>query len=233
MYKKISLLILGTFFTSIFVLNECRKIDGYKFPVYSTAHCPRNETEWNERSSALNCTESNGYTCLPNHIFTELLEFCYTEPLIWIQKGFCLFLVKRVSKVQSYDCSHFVDGCHNSSYASNKIFKYPACVTIGNGCFLAESFCKSATTMYLQETTTYMQTRNYTVNKKNDWVRIMSLAVAGVVVFIIVSFSMLYFYRQKTKEFQRNELEVSVEYDGLKIAISSTYLKVVYNYMYL
>lgn len=53
--------------------------------------------------------------------------------------------------------------------------------------------------MYLQETTTYMQTRNYTVNEKNDWIWIMSLAVAGVVVFIIVSFSMLYFYRQKSK----------------------------------
>lgn len=69
-----------------------RKIDGYKFPVYSTTFCPRNETEWNERSSVLNCTDSNGYTCLPNENFTELLEFCYTEPLIWIQEGIKQFL---------------------------------------------------------------------------------------------------------------------------------------------
>uniref|UniRef100_A0A8W8J7F4 Uncharacterized protein n=1 Tax=Magallana gigas TaxID=29159 RepID=A0A8W8J7F4_MAGGI len=119
-----------------------RKIDGYKFPVYSTTFCPRNETEWNERSSVLNCTDSNGYTCLPNENFTELLEFCYTEPLIWIQEGYCLYLIRRISKVHSYDCSHFIDGCHKSPYRSNEIFKYPACVTIGNGCFLAEPSCE-------------------------------------------------------------------------------------------
>lgn len=85
------LLILSLQYGSIVDINIIskfqRKIDGYKFPVYSTAFCPRNETEWNERSSDLNCTERNGYTCLPNENFTELLEFCYTEPLIWIQKG--------------------------------------------------------------------------------------------------------------------------------------------------
>lgn len=79
-------------FLCFFVSKFQRKIDGYKFPVYSTSLCPRNETEWNERSSALNCTECNGYTCLPNQNFTELLEFCYTEPLIWIQKGINSFL---------------------------------------------------------------------------------------------------------------------------------------------
>lgn len=64
-----------------------RKLDGYKFPVYSTPFCPRDESEWNNRASALNCNETNGYTCLPNEKFTELLEFCYTAPFIWIEEG--------------------------------------------------------------------------------------------------------------------------------------------------
>lgn len=64
-----------------------RQLDGYDFPVYSTPSCPRNATEWSERSSYLNCTKSNGYTCLPNDNFTELLEFCYTQPLIPIEEG--------------------------------------------------------------------------------------------------------------------------------------------------
>lgn len=64
-----------------------RKLDGYEFPVYSTPFCPRNTTEWSERSSYLNCTESNGYTCLPNENFTELLEFCYRYPFILIEEG--------------------------------------------------------------------------------------------------------------------------------------------------
>lgn len=64
-----------------------RKLDGYKFPVYSTKHCPRNKTEWNQRSSAINCTKDNGYVCLPNENITELLEFCYTYTFILIQEG--------------------------------------------------------------------------------------------------------------------------------------------------
>lgn len=62
-------------------------MDGYKFPVYSTEFCPRNETEWKKRSTELNCTEKNGYTCLPNQNFTQLLEFCYTERRILIEEG--------------------------------------------------------------------------------------------------------------------------------------------------
>lgn len=68
-------------------LNFQRKLYGYKFPVYSTAFCPRNESEWIERSSALNCNKSNGYTCLPNENFDQLLEYCYIVPVERIQKG--------------------------------------------------------------------------------------------------------------------------------------------------
>lgn len=64
-----------------------KKLDGYEFPVYSTNSCPRNQTEWNQRSSAINCTEDNGYLCLPNENITELLEFCYNYPFILIQEG--------------------------------------------------------------------------------------------------------------------------------------------------
>lgn len=64
-----------------------KKLDGYKFPVYLTQFCPRNQTEWNERSSAINCTKDNGYLCFPNEKFTQLLEFCHSARFIWIQEG--------------------------------------------------------------------------------------------------------------------------------------------------
>lgn len=64
-----------------------KKLNGYEFPVYSTEVCPRNQTEWNTRSSAINCTENNGYMCIPNRELTKLLEFCYTQPFTWIQAG--------------------------------------------------------------------------------------------------------------------------------------------------
>lgn len=62
-------------------------MDGYAFPVYVTDFCPRNRTEWRERSLSLNCTKTNGYTCIPNEDFTKLLQFCYTDLRIRIQKG--------------------------------------------------------------------------------------------------------------------------------------------------
>lgn len=70
---------------SIIILQK--RLDGYKFPVYSTPFCPRNESEWSKRSSFLNCNKTNGYTCLPNENFTELLEFCYNQPWILIEEG--------------------------------------------------------------------------------------------------------------------------------------------------
>lgn len=66
-------------------------LDGYDFPVYTTESCPRDEIEWKKRSDTINCTEDNGYLCLPNENITELLEFCYKYPFILIQEGKCSF----------------------------------------------------------------------------------------------------------------------------------------------
>ena len=65
-----------------------RKLDGFPFPVYTTQSCPRNKTEWEARSSEFNCnTDNSSYACLPNENITELLEFCYPQQVINIQKG--------------------------------------------------------------------------------------------------------------------------------------------------
>lgn len=64
-----------------------RKLEGYDYPVFSTKECPGNQAEWKSRSFAINCTENNGYMCLPNENLTELLEFCYIYPRIYVQKG--------------------------------------------------------------------------------------------------------------------------------------------------
>lgn len=84
------------------VSNFQRKLDGYNFSVYTTTICPRNETEWTERSSALNCNKSNGYMCLPNENFDELLEFCYIVPFERIQEGKPLFLKLKVSAICNF-----------------------------------------------------------------------------------------------------------------------------------
>ena len=65
-----------------------RPLTEYNFPVYTTEFCPRDEEEWNMRSSAFNCTEGHSYACLPNDNITVLIEFCYPLPIIAITKGF-------------------------------------------------------------------------------------------------------------------------------------------------
>ena len=65
-----------------------RKLDGFPFSVYTTEFCPRNKTEWEARSSEFNCnTDNSSYACLPNENITELLEFCYPQQVILIQRG--------------------------------------------------------------------------------------------------------------------------------------------------
>lgn len=59
----------------------------YVFQVHPTKSCPKNRNEMDERSLALNCTENNGYTCLPNENITVLLEFCYKRARIPVTKG--------------------------------------------------------------------------------------------------------------------------------------------------
>ena len=71
----------------LFIIEFQRKLNGYKFPVYTTDSCPRNETEWRRRESAFNCKANSSYACFPNDQITELLEFCYPLPLILIHKG--------------------------------------------------------------------------------------------------------------------------------------------------
>lgn len=182
--------------SSCFLLHECKKLNGYKFPVYSIKFCPRNQKEWNQRSSAINCTENNGYLCLPNENFTELLEFCYQYPFILIQEDICLYLSKRYSAVYSHDCTGFRYGCPNSSYASYKLFEKHHCTSIGNGCFLAEPSCQSLTS------TTYLQETSENIESKNTWI----LVGTFLGVFITTSiFCLLYIVRKKgTRICKRN-----------------------------
>uniref|UniRef100_A0A8W8P0M8 Novel STAND NTPase 3 domain-containing protein n=1 Tax=Magallana gigas TaxID=29159 RepID=A0A8W8P0M8_MAGGI len=206
MHTRVRLVIFGTFLSISFVLNERKKLDGYKFPVYSTPFCPRNESEWQNRSTDLNCNETNGYTCLPNEKLTELLEFCYIEPWIWIQEGYCLYLERKGSYVDSYSCLHFIQGCHNTSYQSIRIFENPACISLGNGCFLAEQSCKSS-----PKTTQHPITIEH---GKIDLIWVVLLI--GTMVFMsCFSILMLYLYRKKRVCQQRHYKESEMDLEQI------------------
>ncbi|XP_052702831.1 uncharacterized protein LOC128179443 isoform X7 [Crassostrea angulata] len=161
---KLCFTFLGIICSSLLHLLYSRKLEGYEFPVYSTEFCPRNRSEWDQRSSAINCTEGNGYMCLPNESLTHLLEFCYIYPRLVISKDLCLFLIKRYSRVDSYNCSRFTHGCPTSTYFSSKIFEHPNCIHIENGCFWAEPTCQSSTISYAPKTTNSMPEETVQIN---------------------------------------------------------------------
>nr|XP_022290912.1 uncharacterized protein LOC111102455 [Crassostrea virginica] len=155
-----------TILTSWILLYECRQLHEYTFPVYTTEFCPRNESEWKARSSVFNCPGDYSYACFPNNEITELIEFCYNLPIIAIPKGGCLFLNKRNSKIDWYDCTSFPSGCPDEPYRGSFIYKYPKCVEIENGCFLAAPSCESASKPTTQETTTEETTTQNTTTEE-------------------------------------------------------------------
>uniref|UniRef100_A0A8W8ML17 Novel STAND NTPase 3 domain-containing protein n=1 Tax=Magallana gigas TaxID=29159 RepID=A0A8W8ML17_MAGGI len=197
-------ILTATVLVFCFIPYECRKLDGYDFPVYSTKFCPRNQTEWNNRSSAINCTDDNGYMCLPNDDFTELLEFCYKSPFVLIQEGICLFLFKQYSLVDSYNCSHFESGCPNTSFVSNKLFEHASCTSIENGCFLAEQHCRSRKI----KNGRFPNHPVTTTNKWHDW--ILPVTLLGVLIIIMYISCLLLIVRKRgIQTCKRNQYSIS------------------------
>lgn len=113
--------------------------------VQVTEFCPRNKAEWVRRSNAFNCTNSNSYICLPNEQLTDLVEFCYNGSPTPITSGVCLFLDEKGIGLEPYNCTNFTCGCPDSIYFMNNIYKYPNCVSVSKGCFLADLSCKRNT----------------------------------------------------------------------------------------
>lgn len=147
-------------------LYECR----YLIPALTTNSCPGNDTQWLERSSTLNCNETNGYMCIPNGEITVLLEFCYHEPIIIIPNGSCLVLHEHSFAVYDFKCRGFSFGCPDYPYFSNEIYKYQNCISIGKGCFLAEPHCNRTTTTKTITATSRYSTEKTSIHKHEEWI---------------------------------------------------------------
>nr|XP_022286571.1 uncharacterized protein LOC111099549 isoform X2 [Crassostrea virginica] len=184
------------FLTSILLHSEsdCRELNGYKFPVFTTEFCPRNISEWNKRASAFNCTVGSTYACFPNNNISELIEFCFPLQTIPISKGVCVFLSEG-STLEIHNCKTFSYGCPDRYYSGSTIYNYPSCVSIGNGCFLAEPSCKSTTT---STTTSFIPgittTQRITTQHTEEWPYIITFVT---LFFILISLFGVYFKIKK------------------------------------
>eukprot|EP00105_Crassostrea_gigas_P037350 XP_019921498.1 PREDICTED: uncharacterized protein LOC105325316 isoform X3 [Crassostrea gigas] len=210
LYKELCVVFMVTILFSILLLYESRELDGYKFPVYSTEFCPRNQTEWDERSSAINCTENNGYMCLPNQQRTELIEFCYKERFAWVEEGVCLYLIKGSSRVEAYNCVQFISGCPTSNHRSSESYKYQSCFAIENGCFIAEPSCnRYITTEYAEESTVNKDSIN---NNNNSWVTPVAITLGFFVPVCVICILVIFYYKQGLAANKRRSQEERNEY---------------------
>nr|XP_034321803.1 uncharacterized protein LOC105340145 isoform X6 [Crassostrea gigas] len=201
-----TVLLFVTVTYTVVLFCDCRPLDGYVYPVYTTEVCPKNLTEWQERSSAFNCNKTNAYMCVPNENITELLEFCYSGPQIRIVKGLCMFLYKRHSTLDAYECNHFTEGCPSSNYRSQDVHIYQSCVAITNGCFLADPICNRATTTHY-----FINSTNSRTTERADWTWKVTFFGVTVVLFIAVcsiSFRIFTSGRHKADNYEKKEEHV-------------------------
>ncbi|XP_078312503.1 uncharacterized protein LOC144619076 [Crassostrea virginica] len=187
LFSALPWVLMGSLISPLVLFFECKRLEGYKFPVYTTESCPRNETEWNERSAVFYCQGKSSYACLPNENITELLEFCYPLPRIAIHQGICLYLDKARSEVDSYDCKIFKYGCPTGPYFGSTVYIYPSCISIGNGCFLAEPSCESTT----------QQPKEERPEQSNKSELIWILSILGTLVLCTILFISIAIYRRK------------------------------------
>lgn len=180
----------------------------YEFTVHKTKACPRNQIEMDERSLALNCTNVNGYTCLPDKNLTVLLEFCYKRARIAVPKGFCLFL--RYSDVDAYDCKRFIHGCPDDDYYSDEIYEYPSCVSVGSGCFFADQSCDRKSAADASTTTTKSKDVDKSTNL--DY-RVWSLPL-GFLIPICTTIGIYFIFRKKRS--QRQEKKDMMNYEKIR-----------------
>uniref|UniRef100_A0A8W8NVR8 Uncharacterized protein n=1 Tax=Magallana gigas TaxID=29159 RepID=A0A8W8NVR8_MAGGI len=154
--------------------------------------CPQNQTEWQEASRRLNCSDDakspvNKYHCLPVHNLTSLLEFCYSGHRPQVVKGLCLTYVQEINNLDSYNCTTFDDGCPDTLYHSDETYKFPKCTEIDpfNLCYVADSSCRKNTTV--NETSTSKTTQKSTDNKIAIFVSTSVVLSLGAVICIVTT----------------------------------------------
>ncbi|XP_056016997.1 uncharacterized protein LOC125676213 [Ostrea edulis] len=127
--------------------------------------CPGNSTGFAEASSRLNCGRdqygNDQYICVPNYNKTALVEFCYNGIMGFRQRGNCL----EVSEGELFkrSCAGFVEGCPETHFKINTIYKYPACLTINTDykCYIADPSCPNKTREFTTEDTRGSSTTSF------------------------------------------------------------------------
>nr|XP_022322696.1 uncharacterized protein LOC111124124 [Crassostrea virginica] len=177
---------------------------------HRVSHCPQDRKEWQKASHRLNCSDDdtnsvNKYHCLPIDTKTTLLEFCYNRTRAQVTKGLCMVYVGEKNIVNHYNCSKFKEGCPNTVYYSNEMYKFPACFEIEptQHCYKAEASCLPTTSSPTAET----------------FDRIYYLLAAIIFVIALITFIIAWKYRRRMRRcFDHKETKQTPDYFNLEEA---------------
>lgn len=105
--------------------------------------CPKNKTEWIQRSS-IHCSQQNDvfYHCLPTIFLNRSIEVCLRPTTI--QQGFCAFYKNgSISFDHKSSCSG-EPNCPKTTYRSNETYRYSLCQEINTSqlCYLFQADCQ-------------------------------------------------------------------------------------------
>nr|XP_034305662.1 uncharacterized protein LOC105333873 [Crassostrea gigas] len=120
--------------------EEEKKRYNYDFEIRPVNRCPMNESDWKAASIRVGCNDTFKYHCLPDRFHSTLIEFCYTSPRSMIEKGNCVELAYN-GVLNNVKCENFTEGCPDSPYLSDEIYKYPVCLNLTLRCFTSDKNC--------------------------------------------------------------------------------------------
>ncbi|XP_062583622.1 uncharacterized protein LOC134245340 [Saccostrea cucullata] len=172
------------------------------FPVFTVDVCPSNITEWEAASMRLNCTMKsndfkNRYHCLATRDRSQLVEFCYPQIRSIYGKGQCVIFDSSFF-LDNYTCLHFTDGCPDTYYFTDQLYKFPNCFRIEPvlKCFMSEELClkkKRVTIENKEVSTSQTNTAQNQTTKIQEGIDLVPVLVPSIILPGIV-FGIVFFY---------------------------------------
>ncbi|XP_062586808.1 uncharacterized protein LOC134248417, partial [Saccostrea cucullata] len=189
----------------------------YDFNMFPVPECPMNSSTFQRAAIRMNCTTDTRYLCSPDNQLQSLIEFCTNRKRKLYGPDSCVRLEGRGDLNHVKCVKTFSEGCPNTSFYDEQIYKFPACLHINTAykCFKADKNCSSIHLNGSQE-------KKMTAG---DWklAIILGVLLPSIILFIFL-ISLLYWRKVKTKK-ENKDINLG-ELRQLKQFLAKKYVKV-------
>ncbi|XP_061178688.1 uncharacterized protein LOC133187361 [Saccostrea echinata] len=167
----------------------------------STAKCPLNMTTFEKASRNMNCSGNTRYLCAPNKDLSSLIEFCTTAKRGLYGPDNC---VKHQSNgyLDHVPCnSSFKDGCPDTSYYDDEVFKFQSCLRINT---ILKCFVKDRNCVATERSTSNPNLQNITKDVSSDSdERSGDIRLLGLLAILPLILAIFVYYRCCRRDIKR------------------------------